>query len=501
MEAKILMIQGPTQNQFSYNRILNKALRLAGISDEQVKVVSYLDEDMGFYGTARATVRELDPNVIVLLGEIPLHDVAGKIPIQDWRGSIISNWGVFHGRTYKCIPTFAPDWIQRGQFQHFWSLVTDLKKVLRQSEFPEIRETPWVNLIKPTISEAVDFLDGVPSDVPWCIDIETRAEQIACFSISHGNMAMCIPIQKLDGPAWAAAYEAAIWSAVDRLMKRNPFMVGQNLTFDMEYLFDYGLEPSGIHMDTMISHAINYPELPKSLAFLTSLYTDMPYHKSEGKTALEEALYRYNNKDTITTLWCAVEIEKQLRERGLWPVHDFVTKELGLALEMQRRHLKVDHAKREELATLVNHAQDKLNRQWEAKYPSTLTELANDVPDRPNVNSPVQVKKFLYKTLGLPEKTRNHIVVADETAISELISKHPEIEELDWILKERHLRKINSSYLNVELEQDGTLAGSWCVHGTETGRWSSGKSPRGRGLNLQTVPKPVRWMIVPPEVK
>ena len=498
VEKKILILAGDIPNPFSYTKTLNKALRLAGLNpDTDIERIS-----MGDVGTLYqefiAAATRIKPNVIVSLGETTTIDLTNKAPLPDWRGSILPNKGLLHGLTSKVIPSFAPDWIQRGQFQHFWSLVTDLKKAKRQAEFPEIRPITYTSIINSTAKDAVNHLDNLRSDEPWCIDIETRAEQIACFSIAQDTTAICIPIQRPDGPAMEASYEASVWSALNRLMKRNPFMVGQNLTFDMEYLFDYGMDPAGIHMDTMLSHAINFPELPKSLAYLTSLYTDMPFHKNDHKGGTFDDLMEYNNKDTLTTLWCSVEIEKQLKQRNLWTVHQFVTKEIGLALEMQRRRLKVDQTNRGELAKLVDDAMAEVLAKWDVKWNTTMAALANQKPDKPNVNSPLQIREFLYKTLGLQEKTRMGKVVADETAISELRSKHPEIEELDWILTERHLRKLNSSYLNVELEQDGTIGGSWCVHGTETGRWSSGKSPRGRGLNLQTVPKPVRRMVVPP---
>lgn len=499
MDKKILILRGEHYAPFSYNRILDKALRLAGISKEEVEAVDVVGDNGTLYKEASEKIKELDPNVIVTLGDSVTYDMTTKISAQDWRGSILPSNRVSSQRDFKVIPSLAPDWIQRGQFQHFWSLVADLKKAKRQAAFPEIREIPWLNLVSRTAEEAIDYLDSIPNTAPWCIDIETRAGEMACFSVAHDTSAMCFPIQRGDGPVFCASYEAAIWTALHRLMQRNPLMVGQNLTFDLEYLFDYGLEPSGILMDTMISHAINFPEFPKSLAFLTSFYTDMPYHKGEGKNATYEQLYAYNNKDTITTLWCALEIEKQLKARDLWSVHEFVTKELGLALEMQRNHLNVDPVKKLELKDKIDVSMKSLDEKWDKRHNVTMTALANEKPLRPNVYSSLQMREFLYKKLGLPEKTRNHVVVADETAISELRSKHPDIPELGWILDERRLRKLNSSYLDVELEQDGTLAGAWCVHGTETGRWSSGKSPRGRGLNLQTVPKPVRWMIVPPK--
>jgi DNA polymerase I-like protein with 3'-5' exonuclease and polymerase domains len=321
---------------------------------------------------------------------------------------------------------------------------------------------------------------------------------------------MCFPIQNPGGHYFLPSHEASLWAEVQKLMDRNPYLVGQNITFDLEYLFDYGLEPSGVWMDTMLSHAILYPEFPKGLDFLASLYTEMPYYKGEGKITnpkiTTQDLHEYNNKDTITTLWCALEIEKQLKARGLWPVHEFVTSEIGLALEMQRNRLPVSPEKREQLKQWITDAQANLDAKW-AETP-TLRKLAGQKPTseiRPNVNSPKQVQQFLYGAypdgLGLKQKTWNGKIQSDEDTLNELKAQHPDLPEIGWILEERHLRKLNSSYLDIELEQDGTIGGSWCVHGTETGRWTSGKSPRGRGINLQTAPKSVRWMVVPPARK
>jgi DNA polymerase I-like protein with 3'-5' exonuclease and polymerase domains len=268
------------------------------------------------------------------------------------------------------------------------------------------------------------------------------------------------------------------------------------LTFDLEYLFDYGLEPSGIYMDTMLSHSLLYPVFPKSLAFLCAMYTEMPYYKDEGKVSNPKidltTLHEYNNKDTIATLWCAQEIAKQLKQRGLWDLHLFVTQEISIALEMQRNRLPVDISKRDELKAMVTAAQVNLDQNW------IMPRLGGAT--RPNVNSPKQVAEFLYGPTGLKlkAKTWQGKVVADEGALTELRAKYPDKPELNWILEERHLRKLNSSYLDIELEPDGTLGGGWCCNGTETGRWTSGKGPRGRGLNLQTFPKAIRWMVVPP---
>lgn len=499
-------------------RIMGKALGFANLKLEDCNLLTlsqssnwtffYLDVDKTkpsaelstYWQQLKRNLIYAKVNVVVAVGEEAMFALTGKRGIAKWRGSILPSTLV---TGLKVIPTFTTEWIRRGQFQHFWSLVGDLTRAEKQSHFSEIRPPVWQSITSPGHTNVVDFLKGIPEDVVWSLDIETRANHLACLSVAFDNQAMCIPIQNPAGPAYFPIQEAMVWRELQVLMDRNPNLVGQNLTFDLEYLFDYGLEPSGIYMDTMLSHAILYPEFPKGLDFLASLYTEMPYYKSEGKISnpkvTTQDLWTYNNKDTITTLWCAFEIEKQLRKRGLWQVHEFVTSELGIALEMQRKRLLVDQSKKAELKILVKFAQDEIDQKWETRHCEIIRKLAGEAGVRPNVNSSKQVAQFLYGHLNLITRTRDGAVVADETVIAEFKAAHPEHPELGWILEERHLRKLNSSYLDVMLEPDGTIGGSWCVHGTETGRWSSGKSPKGRGMNLQTVPKAIRWMIVPNE--
>ena len=511
MDSKILIVF--EENGHSAMRLFRKAAALAGIDLDKIHTHficnaafdndSWMEVLASSY-TAKAKmlddlrekIKFAQPNIMVVVGEQALQHLTGLHGIEKWRGSII------HSKVLdvKTMGVQKGSWIIRGNVQAFWYLVNDLTRAKAQSTFPEIRTPQWSNIIGPTATEAVEFLDAVPDNEKWSFDIETRANHLACFSVAYSDRAMCIPIQNPDGPHFMPPYEAAIYRALDRLMRRNSYLVGQNLTFDLDYMFDYGLEPRGIWMDTMISHAILYPEFPKGLDFLVSMYTEMPYHKAEGKISnpniTTEGLWSYNNKDTITTLWCANEIEKQLRERKLWPVHEFVTKELSIALEMQRIGIQVDPAKKAELSQWIGDEEKELDAMWNPA--DTMRRLACQPPrNRPNVNSPLQVRKFLYQDLGLPTKTRMGSTVSDEQAINELKARNPELVELDWILRERHLRKLQGSYLNAEGEPNGTISASWCVHGTETGRWSSGKNRHGRGFNLQTAPKSMRWMFVP----
>jgi DNA polymerase I-like protein with 3'-5' exonuclease and polymerase domains len=185
-------------------------------------------------------------------------------------------------------------------------------------------------------------------------------------------------------------------------------------------------------------------------------------------------------------------MEQELRSKKLWSMwDDYIRKELSAAIEMQRRRLPIDEKKRLELKEVITSEEQQVR---EILYTET-----ND--PKFNAGSPKQVQHYLYEVLHLPTKTnhKTHKVSSDDSSIKELISARPEYKtKLDLILASRHYKKLLSSYINVELDPDGLLPGTWTVPGTETGRWSSGKSSRGRGCNLQTIPKPIRYMVCSP---
>ena len=427
------------------------------------------------------------------VGETALHALTGKSGITKWRGSLLDSTLV---PGLKVIPLVHPAWVLRGQFLYFWVTVFDISKGARELSVPTVDK--WESITRPSLSKVLQCLEyvRVNGNKRWALDIETRGGSIACFSVAVDDYAICVPIQKTTGPYWTAVEETQVWGCLQCLSRENPNLVGQNLCFDLEWLMDYGVEPKRIYLDTMAVQSLLYPELPKSLAFLVSLYDSVPYYKDDGKTwgsrTPDADLWAYNNKDSRYTLRISYPMEVELREKNLWGMwEDYVRKELSCALEMQRTRLPIDEAKRLELKTII-----------EGELQSVQTLLGSQTGKELNVNSPKQIQEYLYETLGLPQKFHHKTrrLSADDTAVKELISSHPTHKaKLDLLLGARHLRKLLSSYINVELDPDGLLPGTWTVPGTETGRWSSGKSPRGRGANLQTLPKPIRYMVIPPE--
>jgi DNA polymerase I-like protein with 3'-5' exonuclease and polymerase domains len=424
------------------------------------------------------------PNVAVAVGEKALQALCGVEGITKYRGSVLPSTSL---PGLKVVPIVDPTFIVRGNFGWFYITQHDVERIKVQSEFPDIRRRAYTQLTGPTLPVVLGYLKAIRPEDPWSLDIETRAESIACVGIGWGSSALCIPLQTTKGPYFSPQDELTIWNGLQELMNRCPMLVGQNLTYDLEWLLDYGVWPSGIALDTMLGFSLLYPEFPKGLDMIVSLYTDAPYYKDDGKTwgwkQPDQRLWQYNCQDAFYTLVAANEITKELKTKGLWSTYEsYVNKELWAALEMQRTRLRHDQDSHEKLKTLVS---------TQAETTRSFLELV--AGKEINVNSPKQVREYLYGTKGLkPIYSREGTVSSDENALRVLRTQYPDCQELELIIRERHLRKKLTSYLNVELDPDGYLGCSWNVAGTETGRWSSGKSPKRRGLNLQTVPKVLR---------
>ena len=91
---------------------------------------------------------------------------------------------------------------------------------------------------------------------------------------------------------------ATIWVMLAQLLREKD-IVGQNFNYDRDKLRRLGFTVRRIISDTMLkAFAIN-PELPKGLAFITSIYTREPFYKDEG-------MYEGSIRDLL--LGCAREL-------------------------------------------------------------------------------------------------------------------------------------------------------------------------------------------------
>jgi len=457
---------------------------------------------------------EEKPNIIVALGEEALSILCNVNSILSYRGSVLES-SLIPG--IKCVPVVSPAWvINSAMWEYLYIAINDLKRVKYESDFPDIKRVSFKSTIAPSLDYCISYLDRLLSAERWSFDIETRAGSIACLGFCYDNEACCIPIQTTQGPYWNAEEEALIWKKVAKVFQSNPNLIGQNLTYDLDWILDYGVESCGVLLDTMIGQFILTPEMPKGLDYICSIYTDAVYYKDEGKTwnskIPDERLWQYNNKDVWYTLQGSYGIEKSLKGQNLWSLwEDYGRKLIPIALEIQKRGLAVNK-ERQAVVTQT------ILEEYAALRPAVVSAVGFEL----NVNSPVGVQEYLKNGLGLPlrRKRKTGKTSADEDALMGFLVKplsaraqktvHPKYKEiLTLIMKERHLRKAGS-YCGIKIasggqvsidplfcDSDGVVRSSNNITGTKTWRFSMSASPHGSGWNLQTAPKQLRFYNAP----
>lgn len=117
------------------------------------------------------------------------------------------------------------------------------------------------------------------------VDIEMANKQVSriCFIWSDYD-GITIPFG-VEPNWWTLEEECRILKAMaDVLEDEEITKIFQNAVFDISMLqLLLGIFVKGKIEDTMIAHSIMYPDFPMGLGYLTSLYTDQPYHKDMVK--------------------------------------------------------------------------------------------------------------------------------------------------------------------------------------------------------------------------
>lgn len=223
-----------------------------------------------------SSIKEKKPNLVLCLGSFAMWAVMDTSKLTAHRGTA-SESPLIPGQ--KVIPTYHPVTIIRDWSQRVIA-GADLMKAKREAEFPEIIR-PKRRVLVPETREDLDRIREILNEQSrLTLDIETKNSQITCvgFGISP-ELSVCIPITDSRKPDWN------YWSLLDELhavklikdICENPSIEKglQNGVYDIQYLWwTWGIKTFGFREDSMIlSHSL-YSELPKSLGFLGSVYTN-----------------------------------------------------------------------------------------------------------------------------------------------------------------------------------------------------------------------------------
>ncbi len=232
----------------------------------------------------REELDALRPNIVVAAGKTALCALTGQTAITMFRGYILETIELEHVK--KCLPMIHPAACLYNQgggdkgsvsasakpYIYRYVITSDLKKAKAFCDSPELAR-PQRQLIYQydSVHEVLEWLDYFADQPLVSFDIEVMNYEVSCISFSSDpSISASIPIAQ----HWTEDEEATIWRGIQAILGNpNIVKVGQNLIFDTHFLLTRcGIEVKGSIQDTMVAHSIVYPELPKGLGFLGSVY-------------------------------------------------------------------------------------------------------------------------------------------------------------------------------------------------------------------------------------
>lgn len=446
---------------------------------------------------------------------VTIHAPTG---IMSWRGSMLERGPAGELPGLKILPLIHPAAILRAWYLRQVT-IHDLHSRIPLALSGDWRPTPPPNVIHLPAYDTADHVLGnwlthaaSGNVLRLSHDIETSKGSITCMAFADGpyrgpSTALVIPLVR---PTRSGAFEN-YWSASEefslvrtmRLLLSHPNVriEGQNYNYDTQWIErDWGCRPN-LDFDTMLAHHLLWPGTPKGLDYLASLYNHYYWYWKDDNKEWDvkeggwETHLRYNAEDALRTFECATELRAQINAQDFGALWSIEKAKNQMALEMMRRGVRIDRAKRAEMGFQLASEKERIN-QWLLKIlPQALLLDSEHAPVSSKKlwpDSPKQQKDLFFRLLGFPQKrsrkTGNETL--DAEAMERLRKDIPWAARLwDAIELNRSIGVFHNTFISAELEPDGRMKCSFNTAGTETFRWSSSANAFWRGTNLQNIPK------------
>lgn len=448
----------------------------------------------------KAELNELNPNVVVVMGQDTLNEAGQHQKIQDYRGSLFKcqdQLSPFYN--YKCLAALHPRTLIK-QYDKLPLFMFDLKRAKEESSDPDLSLPQRVFDLHLTANEICSKLDNWDPSIISCIDIEGGVNPemfggIACISIAESpNYAFIIDLKNMHAEDMPKVYRSLKRWMEDVSIKK----IMQGALYEMFCIpHRWGMQVNGLIADTMLSGYEIYAELPKALGVQASIWTREPYYKDE-RTVLDDNTHnRYCCKDTTVTYEIALAHDKHFEENPESREHY----ELNLSLIPLLSYVQMKGFNYDE-----NRAKEKLEKLL-AEQSEFQSIVETTVGKAVNINSHVQVKDLLYNHFKFPKQYegygRNRKVTGNGLALLTLLRKYKggdgEIALIN-MLKWKKLEGIRKQLL-ARRSPDGRMRSAYNPVGTDTGRFTCYKSNDGTGFNLQTAEPSTRELYIPDEGK
>ena len=455
-----------------------------------------------------ADIRAYRPNIVVALGGTALWALTGLAKISEFRGYVMESTLV---NGVKVIGTYHPRFIIENWKESF-TAVMDLRKAVRESSCPEIKQDNRVLVPEASLDEYIQYCHFLSEQrKPVAFDIETTINgcHVNRLGFAHSS-SFGMSIGLLNGvyPKYNTEDETAFWEATSLVLDTCPVIL-QNGSFDIGVIFLHlGILPKHLYFDTHIAAHVAFAETPRSLNYLASIFLNVPAWKHTSGT--DEGLY--NAADCANTFGIYEALHAELLQQDLMEVFEFEMSQIYPAIKLQLQGLQVDVERKN---AMQEQATDDMNR---------IQETLNTILKREvNLSSPKQMQQLLYIDLGLPVQykrrksaTEAKKITTDATALAHLerTCKHP---ALSLIMQYKKLHKLVTNFLDITMSPDNKVHTCYNITGATMrkekkgfiideedsfrsfGRWSSSGSiilPFGPG-NLQNIPSAARKIFTP----
>ena len=435
-------------------------------------------------------LKQLNLNVVVAFGNIALLALTSRVGITKWRGSVLEST-IIPG--LKVVPTFHPATFIPPKFNFLNKplICEDLLRAKYESEFKEIRRKERDIVIRPSYRVVVDTLEycyevGLRGQT-IAIDIEVINGEVDCISSGWSDTeAISIPFRDQQGDYFNVDQELEIMLLVAKTIQEEKITKsGANFIFDMQFLLHkYGIQPKGILHCTQIAQKIAYPDFKAGLDFVTTMHTDIPYYKQDGKQWMKmgagtwEEWWNYNGMDAIVPIEAIPKQMQVLAKQQNEATYERQRKLIKPLIYMSERGIRVDV---QGMLEYREKQQIKLDR--------LAGELNKEVGHEINYDSPPQIMKYFYEELNLQPyiNRKTHKKTSDVDALKRIARRGYPAARI--LLDIRSLSKRISTYLNIgKVDKDGRYRSSYKPVGAETGRLSSGETIFGTGGNQQNWP-------------
>lgn len=469
----------------------------------------------------RYTIKLIEPSLIICTGRWGLYFLSGETTFLEtkkspfgtllkWRASNLqlgSFWK--YDKPHTLVPIIPPSAkfrlpeYDKIRQQDFKRLGLVYKKVL-QKQLSDLFVDESKFLIKPTFDqvkywffEHLDILNEAKNPVRYAVDIETRAGAEDCIGIAWSDTeAICLPFSTYNSPYYWTEEQEIYLTQLLRLFLNHPklFLIGQNFSYDYQYIWRDLLVKKLPDCDTMILHHVMYAGLDKNLAFQASIYSlkykfwkdtgKPPAVLSTGDFIIREDIdrWKYNCRDCCYTFEIASAAEDVLVHSPLNIQRAYknqLRRVLPAVISMMDRGVKINTSEK-----------TKLRKEFHEFRETATKDLNYIIGEEFNYASSDQKKRLLYDIFQLPvqfnPKTKQPATDAEalttlggiELLCRPIINRISELTQINTLV---------TTFLEARQDIDNRMRSSYGF--ADTFRFTSSKNAFGTGANLQNIPK------------